>query len=40
VFNVTVAVDVVPPITLVGFNPTDEIAGGFTVSAAVCCTLL
>lgn len=34
-FNVTVAVDVAPPTTLVGFRPTDEIEGGFTVSAAV-----
>ena len=45
VFNVTVPVDVeaVPLallVMLVGFSATDEIAGGFTVSAAVCCTLL
>ena len=44
-FNVTVPVDVdaVPLgwlVTLVGFSVTDEIAGGFTVSAAVCCTPL
>jgi hypothetical protein len=40
VFNVTVAVEVAPPITLVGLNPTDEIAGGFIVRTAVCCTPL
>ena len=40
VFNVIVAVGVAPPITLVGLSPTDEIAGGFTVSDAVCCMLL
>ena len=40
VLSVTVAVDVAPPMTLVGFRVTDEIAGGLTVSAAVCCTPL
>jgi hypothetical protein len=39
-FNFTVAVEVFPAATLAGFKATDEIAGGFTVSAAVCCTLL
>ena len=39
VFNFTVAVDVVSPVMLVGFKVTDEIAGGFTVSVAVCWTL-
>jgi hypothetical protein len=39
-FNFTVAVEVAAPSMLVGFKETDEIAGGFTVSAAVCCTLL
>jgi hypothetical protein len=38
-FNVTVAVDVVSPVMVVGFKVSDEIAGGSTVSAAVCCTL-
>jgi hypothetical protein len=31
-FNVTVPVDPVPPVTLVGFSESEEIAGGFTVS--------
>jgi hypothetical protein len=30
--SVAVPVDPVPPVTLVGFNETEEIAGGFTVS--------
>jgi hypothetical protein len=40
VFSVTVAVDMAPPITLVGLSVTEEICGGFTVRAAVCCTPL
>jgi hypothetical protein len=40
VFNVTFAVDAAPPITPVGLNPTNEMAGGFTVKTAVCCTPL
>jgi hypothetical protein len=31
-FNVTVPVDPVPPVTLVGFTETEEITGGLTVS--------
>jgi hypothetical protein len=30
-FSVIVPVDPVPPVTLVGFNETEEITGGFTV---------
>jgi hypothetical protein len=40
VFNVTVAVEVAPPITLAGLNPTDEMAGGFIVRITVRCTPL
>jgi hypothetical protein len=29
--NVTVPVDPAPPVTLAGFNETEEITGGFTV---------
>jgi hypothetical protein len=39
-FNVTVAIDVAPPVTLGGLRLTDDIAGGLTVRAADCCTLL
>ena len=39
-FNVIVAVYVAPPIKLVGFSVTEEMAGGFTVRTAVCCTPL
>jgi hypothetical protein len=35
--RVTVPVEGVAPITLVGFRDTDKMAGGFTVSVAVCC---
>ena len=35
VFRVTVAVDVAPPITLLGFSASEEICGGFTVRTAV-----
>jgi hypothetical protein len=37
--NVTVPVDPVPPVTLVGFTETDEITGGFTVSEVFCVPL-
>ena len=40
VFKITVAVEVAPPITLLGLNPTDEIAGGLSVRTTVCCTPL
>jgi len=34
-FNVTVPVELVFPVTLVGFKVTEETAGGFTVKVAV-----
>ena len=37
--NVTVPVEELPPVTLVGFRLTDETAGAFTVKAALCVPL-
>ena len=38
-FNVTVPVEVVPPITAVGLRDTEEIAAGLTVNVALCVPL-